>query len=599
MSDPTPSDPMPWQAFSGERLPRRSIDGRFAFGMAVLLSGIGLLALMDRIGVPEGFIRASALLFSLTGLGVVAALLRTMRISTFYAAARGVPAPYAGLAIAGLGATLFLPYLPPEPQGTTLSALFAGFACGIMLIGLVTGPILRKTGALSLPDLITARFPKLSARLATIFFTAIIGFLVTLAGYQQSVSALMAASGLEASAATAIVGAMLLVIVLPGGLASTLWFSIGAAAVATMAFGLPFAAALMQGKDLAVPLLSDTKLFFAGLDHLKTWTSTESLGGNLDPYLITAIAIGLGVLGPLLGPSIACRNRRAAQSAGIGALVWGLFFVGLSLAVLAAASQTLSEDLIGQPPEHLKASLYEASGRGGIMICGAQAGDGLAALSACVAQPGFDGTLKPQDIRTTSLFLLQSFPGFGGYGAAFNGIVGAGLLVLCLGLAAAGLQTTANTLGNDMFHRVRDRMALTSRRLAVTRGFAIALVMASGLAIEAGALSPRGLIAAAILISAATLAPVLMLSLWRQATSVDAIVTLLTGVIAAELMLSSNPFASSVDGFAASALFACGAGLLAGMTTSLFRRHSDEDGDRFLEAILSESDEWLHPDRGV
>jgi len=593
------ADPMSWQAFRDERLPRRSIDGRFAFGVAGLLSGIGLLALMDRIGVPDGFIRASALLLSLAGLAMIAALLRTMRISAYYAAGRAVPAPYAGLAIAGLGAALFLPYLPPEPQGTTLSALFAGFACGMMLVCLVTGPILRKTGALSLPDLILARFPKLSARLATIFFTAVIAILVTLAGYEESVSALMTASGLNHATATAAVGIMLLLVVLPGGLASVLWFVVGACVIAITAVGVPFAAALLQGKTLALPLIGDARLFFEGLDHLKTWTSAERLAGNLDPYLITAIAIGLGVLGPLLSPSIACRNRRAAQSAGISAMLWGFVFGCLCLAALAAASHSLSQDLIGQTPEKLKSTIYEASSRGDLMICGAEASDSLAALSACASQPGFNGVLKAQDIRTTSTFLLRNFPSFGGYGAAFSGLVATGLLVLSLGLAAAGLQTTANTLGNDMFYRVRDHLALTSRRLAITRAFAIATVAACWMLAETVSLSPRGLIAMAILISAATLAPVLLLSLWRQATSIDATVTLLSGIIAAELMLWFDPFALHVDGFAASALFACGVGLLAGMTTSFFRHHPNEDGDRFLEAILSENDEWLHPDRGV
>jgi len=590
---------MSWQAFNTERLPRRSIDGRFAFGLAALLSGIGLLALMDRIGVPDGFMRAASLLLVLSGLALIAALLRTMRISTYYAAGRAVPAPYAGLAIAGLGAALFLPFLPPEPQGTTLSALFAGFACGMMLICLVTGPILRKTGALSLPDLIVARFPKLSARLATIFFTAAIAFLIALAGYEESVSALMAASGIGNAAATAIVGGMLLFVVLPGGLASALWFMIGAAVIAIVSFSVPFAAAGLQGKALDLPLIGDPKLFFAGLDHLKSWTSTPRLGGNLDPYLITAIAIGLGVLGPLLGPSIACRNRRAVQSAGIGAMLWGFVFAGIGLAALSAASQSLSQDLIGQAPESLKGALYEASAHGDILICGARAGDGLATLSACASQPGFEGTLKASDIHTTSLYLLQNFPSLSGYGAAFSGLASAGLLVLSLGLAAMGLQTAANTLGNDMFYRVRDRLALTSRRLAVTRAFAIALTLTCGMLVEAITLPPSGLIAMAILVSASTLAPVLMLSLWRQATSIDATVTLLVGVIAAEVMLWSNPFALNVDGFAASALFACGAGLLAGMMTSFFRHHPDEDGNRFLEAILSENDEWLHPDRGV
>ncbi len=69
------------QASTEDRLHRAAIDGRIAFGLATLLCGIGLLALMDRIGVPEGLVRALALIFVIFGLATIAALFRGMRVS--------------------------------------------------------------------------------------------------------------------------------------------------------------------------------------------------------------------------------------------------------------------------------------------------------------------------------------------------------------------------------------------------------------------------------------------------------------------------------------------------------------------------------------
>jgi len=581
-----------------DRFQRAGIDGRFAFALAILLSGIGLLALMDRVGVPDGLVRALSILFVLSGVAVIGALLRTMRVSWFYAAGRALPAPYAGLAMAGLGAALFLPFIPPVPQGTSLTELFAGFACGMACAGLVTGPLLRKTGAFSIPDLITARFPHLSARLGAILLTAAVTILIALAGYREALSSLVALSGFSTSAASAIIASFLVFIVLPGGLAGTLWAATAAAVITVAAFGLPLLITAFQGTPLAFPGFGRADLWADALVHIEAWTSATQSKDHMDLVLIAAIALGLGVLAPLLCVSIACEDRRAAQRSGFAALCWGGMLILIAAMTLAQASLTLDPVVIGQTPDALPASLYRASGEGAVSLCGMPAADRLAAQHACANRPGPAAGLRMQDIKATGTYLLTAFAEFGGFSSAFSGLASAALLVLGLSLAAIGIQSGATVLGNDLFYRVRDHSALTSRRLAVTRAFAVALIALCGSGLTLFNMNPRVLIGVAILLSASGLAPLLILTLWPRATSFDATVTLLMGLFTAEAFIGL-PLAAGLDRFALSAVMACFAGLGSGMIISLSRPHTNADGSTFTKAIINDSGEWLHPDKGA
>jgi cation/acetate symporter len=510
--------------------------------------------LMDRIGVPEGVVRACAVIFVFAGLMTIAALLRTMRVSSFYVAGRALPGPYAGLAMAALGMGLCLPFLAPAPQDTPLAGLFAGFACGMTLACLISGPLLRKTGALSVPDLISARFPQLSARLGSILLTAGISALISLAGFAEALSALQDLSGLSTPAAAVIIAAILMMCVLPGGLAGALWVATTSAIVALAVFGMPLLIALIQGAPIALPVVGTSELFPAALSRLELSTGVSETAARLNLGLVAALALGIGVLAPLLGPAVACRNRRIAQNAGVAGLFWVSLLILLIFATLLQTSLNVEQGVIGTTPETLTA---------------------------------------------TSHYVLAHFADIGTYGAAFSGLAAATVMALGLSLAASGFQTAANVLGNDMIYRVRDRSALTSRRLAVTRAIALGLIGIGGASLCIFSPPPRMLIAVAILLSAATLAPVLILTLWRRATSVDATIALLVGLLTAELLIEIDPSPSNFDRFAFNALTPCLLGLLAAVLASLLRRGPSEDGAAFLRAILNNSEEGLHPDKGV
>ena len=96
---------------------RAGIDGRVAFAAAAFAMLAGLVALLDRVGAPSRLVAVLGPALALVGLSIVGAMVRTMRISRFYAGGRAVPPAYAGLAFA------CLLYTSPSPRDGLLSRM--------------------------------------------------------------------------------------------------------------------------------------------------------------------------------------------------------------------------------------------------------------------------------------------------------------------------------------------------------------------------------------------------------------------------------------------------------------------------------------------
>ena len=582
-------------------LERAAIDGRVAFATAAFALAAGLVALLDRVGVPERLVAVLAPVAALTGLAIVGLLLRTMRISRFYAAGRAVPPAYAGLAFASLAASLFIPFVLPVPSGASFAGLLASFGVGLAVAVLLVGPLLRKTGAFSLPDLFAARFPNMALRLGSVVVVSAVALLVTLAGYEAAVRTLVLASGSQRTTAVLLVGLVLAMIAVPGGLSGVVWSATGAAGILLAGLGLPLAVVLFHGDRVPLPILGDGDLW----QHAQTLMMGWNAGSGAEPVhmsalLIIAIAIGIGVLAPLLSPAITCRDARTAQRAGFTALVWSFVIVAGVAATTAIAALTLDAGLTGLRPEALPAFVYSASGRGLLAICGHAVANPQAAQAACAAVPGFGGLLRSQDVAANSEYLILGLPELRRFGVAFSGLVEAGAVAVALVLAAAGIEALGTALGHDAFYRVRDTRALTSRRLAVTRAVMLAAVVASGGIITRHPIDPPSAIGLALAFSAAAIAPLLILSIWPRASSVDATIALLAGLASAEAVIATGAGVPTIDRLAASAVLACLVATVAGFAASLIRREDPvRQGGAFVHELLHGETDVLHPDKGA
>jgi cation/acetate symporter len=538
---------------------RTRIDGGFSFALAAFAIGLGLLALLERVGLPDTALKAcvGALVFS--EFLIAAALLRTMRPADFYAGT--LPPPYAGLAYAGISAGLFLPFLPPLPQSVGFNSLAAGFAIGLLGAAFVTGPYLRHCGASSIADLAASRFPHPAARIAVAALAALCAALVTLGGYGVALRAFVAVTGASPALGVAVLGILLVLLIVPGGLSGVIWLAAGTAVVTLAALGLPLV--LSAPRD-TTPL----SVAFARFGEV----SGAGQHPPMEPAIVAALALGLATLAPLFGPALGSRDRAGTLRSGFFAFV----FVGLiaALAALTMTRSTLALDaaLVGRTPANLPADILVASGRGAISICGVHSAVSSEIATACGSEAGFDGILRLQDVGADARYLLEDIPHLRHAGPTLAGLAAVFAIALGVGVAAAGVQSFATSFGHDIFAHKRRRFGPASRRLAYARGLALLLIGASAAALANGADNPCLCIALALAVSAALVAPLVGLTVVKQATSLGALTALLVAlfVIAASILTHRGPWAP--EEIAHNAIFAALDAFLAGIFVSLLPR---------------------------
>ncbi|MFO1169265.1 MAG: symporter-like protein, partial [Rhodoblastus sp.] len=218
---------------------RDAIDGRVTFAIIAFVAAGGLIVLLDRVGVSERFVAAIGPTAALLALGLIGFLLRTMRISGFYAAGRAMPPVYAGFATAALATALIAPFTPPVSDLYSGAGVFAGFAFGLACAIFISGPYLRKTGAFSISDLIGARFDNMALRLGAALLVGVSSLLAGMAGFETAVSALSTIAGLTRTASAFVIAVVLAIVTVPGGLSGVVWAAVAAAGVAIAGFALP------------------------------------------------------------------------------------------------------------------------------------------------------------------------------------------------------------------------------------------------------------------------------------------------------------------------------------------------------------------------
>ena len=576
---------------------RASVDGRVAFGLSAFAFVTLLLSLLDRVGAPERLVSALGPLAAVCGLAGLGLLLRCMRISRFYAAGRDMPAPYAGLALAALFIALFIPFAPPAADGANLKSVILGFLAGATLAAMITGPLLRKTGAFSLADLVTARFPDLAVRLGVIAVVCVASYFVAAAAFETAVRGLQTGLLMERRGAVILAAAALLFIALPGGLSGIAWSSMGAAVILLAGLGLPIAFLIARGQPVPAPGLGDSVAWSEAVQHLASWTPVRS---GASPFVVAALAIGMGSLAPLLAPAIATGDRKAAHAAGRLALLWTLVIGGLIALSLAAAALATTAALVGQRPDQLPDAIYQASARGLITICGRAAETAAAALSSCGGVAGFSGTLHANDISAVSAYLLTALPALRGFGDAFVGIDAAGVIVVALVLAASAFHALATALGHDAVYKLRQTGALTSSRLAITRAVYLVGVGATAIALFDHSVNSREMIGLAVAFSGAAIAPLLILTFWPRATAIDALFALLSGLGAAEASIVLGGGHPTLESLSVGSVIACLVGAAAGFVTSFLRTPDPlRGGGVFFDRVLHSSGDVVNPDKGA
>ena len=590
------NDPLAQQA----RAMRPGVGGRVAFAAATLFLAAALVALLDRVGAPARLVSALAPAITLAALAIVGLTLQSMRVSAFLGADRRQGPVHVALGLAGLSLALVPPMAFPGSSGSG-PALLVGLVVGVFLVGLGSGPLLRKSGAYSLSSLFGQRFASPRLRFGSALVVAAVGALIAFVGFEGAARGVEEHLGVTRFSASLIAGAVLLAVIVPGGLAGGSWSAAGGGLALLAALLAPLAAHTMTGAPLPAPVIGDVGAWAAATARITRWSGGVDAGSFWTGLTILGAALGVAALAPLLSPMVACRRARLAAPAGLMGLLAATALVCALLIGMALAGLTLEARAIGRRPEALPAFMYAMSDLRLMTVCGEFVNTPRAAALACAKAPGFGGLLGAEHVWASGRALMERVPHVAGLSAFFVGLVGAGFIAVAVALAAAGAQTFSTAVGDDLFKR-DGRAGLTSRRLAIAR--IIMILLTVYLAIR-GAAAPQSLqnaLSMALLLSAAALAPLMALCVWPRATETDALIAGGVGLAACALTA-----ALAWRGGAFDLAVMCGGGvagfvtaLVAGVGVSL-RRTEDQArlGRMFVQNLFQGDEDVIAVDKGA
>jgi cation/acetate symporter len=509
-----------------------------------------LLAIVEQLGVGEATL--GKLMFALP-LGLYAAIgiaAYTREPLEFFASGRRVPAVYNGLGLAStaMGATGIV----------TLSGAFfivgfdalcvmLGGLAGFVVMAVLLAPFFRKFGAFTMPSYLGRRFESRALRVLAAILLAVPILLVIAAELRVGGYAAAWLTGLSPSAAMAVLVAVLVGVLIAGGMRSLTWCNVAQGIAMLLALAVPVSiVAVMvtnmpvpqlshgpllrgllkieaqQGLPIIVPPLLGFELPGEGLQQMaKRFTAPFGLVGP-GGFVVATLTIMAGVAAaPWLLPRIATAPGVYEARKSLG---WATFLFGLILLTVSSVAVFMRDAILDivtvegvpQIPEWL--SQLVALGRAEIDTRSTR-------LSATAISVQRDAVLfaLPMTLGMPAVVVQTALAG-----AVAAALAGAGAAVVALG----------NMLGEDVVNGLSWQPAEPQLRLGVGR-FGIVVAVAVGWAIAQFApTDPLRLVLWAFAITGSAAFPVMVLSIWwKRLNAYGAMAGLSTGFAVAILAI--------------------------------------------------------------
>ncbi len=506
-----------------------------------------LMAILSAMGVPNRIIGYMFVGFTILIYAVIGILSRTMQVGEYYVAGRRVPAIYNGMAtgadwmsgasFVGMAGTLYI-------LGYDGLAFVLGWTGGYVLVAILVAPYLRKFGAYTVPDFLAARYGGNLARFIGVIVLISCSFTYVVA--QVYATGIISARflGLDFNVAVYVGLAGILVCSMLGGMRAVTWtqvaqyivliiaYLIPAIWMSTVKTGVPIPQ-LMQGTALANITALETAQGIA-VNHITPFVHG---GYNALNYflLILCLMVGTASLPHVLMRYFTTPSVREARVS----VAWSLLFIFIlyfTAPAYAAFAKWTMLDLVasGLTPENIadKAGWmmrWAAADGSLVQICGKAAVDAAAIAAAC-AEKGVTGALAFKDIALNADMIVLATPEMAGMPYVISGLVAAGGLAAALSTADGLLLAIANALSHDIYYKMIDQHAPTSRRLIVSR---ILLVIVAICAAYVASTKPADILAMvswAFSLAAAGLFPALVLGVWwKRTNSAGAIAGMVAG----------------------------------------------------------------------
>lgn len=510
---------------------------------------IVLMAILSAIGVPNRVIGYLFMGFTIVIYAVIGIMSRTMQVGEYYVAGRRVPALYNGMAtgadwmsgasFVGMAGSLYL-------LGYDGLAFVLGWTGGYVLVAVLVAPYLRKFGAYTVPDFLSARYGGNLARLIGIIVLFCCSFTYVVA--QIFATGIISARflGLDYNVAVYVGLAGILVCSMLGGMRAVTWTQVAQYIVLIIAYLIPAIWMSTALTGIPIPQL----MYGQALQNIGMLEVAQSITpGHAEPFshggydaknyflLIVCLMVGTASLPHVLMRYFTTPSVREARVS----VAWSLLFIFLlyfTAPAYAAFAKWTMLDLVasGLTPENIgeKASwmMRWASADGSLVqVCG-QAAETLEAIAAACAAAGKEAgaNLSFADINLNADMIVLATPEMAGMPYVISGLVAAGGLAAALSTADGLLLAIANALSHDIYYKMIDQNAPTSRRLIVSR---VLLVLVAILAAYTASTKPSDILSMvswAFSLAAAGLFPALVLGVWwKRANSTGAVAGMIAG----------------------------------------------------------------------
>jgi cation/acetate symporter len=513
------------------------------------------LAVLEQVGVSSTVIGYLFVVFTIGVYALIGIMSRTMQVSEYYVAGRKVPAFYNGMATGadwmsaasfiGMAGTLYA-------LGYDGLAYILGWTGGYVLVATLIAPYLRKFGCYTVPDFLAFRFGGNAARLIGIIVLLSCSFTYVVAQIVGTglIGARLLGMPFEVAVFVGLVG--ILVCSMLGGMRAVTWTQVAQYIVLIVAYLVPVVILSAQQFSIPIPQLTygqvlqeiavrEQEMVAQGLATAAQIKPHVQPFLNLSPFnyfgLILCLMVGTASLPHVLMRYFTTPSVREARIS----VAWSLLFIFIlyftAPAYAAFAKNEIFQNVIGQTLLSLPSWVYSYGNVGLVKVCGVDATTLDAIRAACAKAVNYTGdmatfthNLRFADLRIDNDVIVISTPEIAGLPYVVAGLVAAGGLAAALSTADGLLLAIANALSHDIYYKMIDQNAATSRRLAVAR---VLLVIVALIAAYTASKRPADIVAMvawAFSLAAGGLFPALVLGIWwKRTTSAGAVAGMAAG----------------------------------------------------------------------
>ena len=576
---------------AGTQAFRKGLNKVYTWYTGGFLVFVVALAILEQMGLPRQWI---GLIFLLATIGLYAGIgimSRTTDAAEYYVAGRRVPAVYNGMATGadwmsaasfiGMAGTLYL-------TGYGGLAFIMGWTGGYCLVALFLAPYMRKFGQFTVPDFLGERYGGNLPRFIGILAAVLCSFTYVVAQIYGVglITARLTGVAFELGIFLGLGG--ILVCSFLGGMRAVTWTQVAQYIILIVAYLIPVVWLSVKQTGVPVPqaiygyqlqkvteqekrLTNDPKelevreifkqrsaelaekLKDTGLSPADKAAATKAKAGadtkakplnGMVPHasqfagdpngdaaakkaydvsrrnflaLIFCLMVGTAALPHILMRYYTVPSVKQARES----VAWSLFFIFLLYFTAPALAVLVKYEvftvLIGTPFDKLP--------------------DWIAAWNKVdpsllsVTDINKDGILQLNEMSIGGDIIVLATPAIGGLPYVISGLVAAGGLAAALSTADGLLLTIANALSHDLYYKMLDPNASTSRRVTISKALLLVVALAAALVASQKPADILFLVSAAFSFAAAAFFPALVIGIfWKRATGIAASLGMIAGL---------------------------------------------------------------------